>query len=50
MSGPNPTVGNGHDAMCESELTSHGYTPCRCEERMPNRGDVVVGGISYGGH
>jgi hypothetical protein len=22
-----------HDAQCESELTSHGYTPCRCEER-----------------
>jgi hypothetical protein len=22
-----------HDAQCESELTSHGYTPCRCHER-----------------
>jgi len=22
-----------HDAACESELTSHGYTPCRCGER-----------------
>lgn len=22
-----------HDAACESELTSHGYTPCQCEER-----------------
>jgi hypothetical protein len=22
-----------HDAECESELTSHGYTPCRCHER-----------------
>jgi hypothetical protein len=21
-----------HDPECESELTSHGYTPCRCEE------------------
>jgi hypothetical protein len=24
---------SGHDAECESELTSHGYTPCRCHER-----------------
>jgi hypothetical protein len=24
---------NRHDALCETELTSHGYTPCRCEER-----------------
>jgi len=23
-----------HDYHCESELTTHGYTPCRCEERM----------------
>jgi hypothetical protein len=23
-----------HDHGCERELTSHGYTPCRCEERM----------------
>ena len=22
-----------HDAECETELTSHGYTPCRCEDR-----------------
>jgi hypothetical protein len=22
-----------HDKDCESELTSHGYTPCRCDER-----------------
>ncbi len=22
-----------HDRECESELTSHGYTPCRCDER-----------------
>jgi hypothetical protein len=28
-----PTVGSGHGAMCESELTSHGHTPCRCGER-----------------
>lgn len=27
-----------HDASCESELTSHGYTPCRCEERAALRG------------
>jgi hypothetical protein len=26
---PAPT----HDEQCESELTSHGYTPCRCGER-----------------
>src|SRR4029077_2920728 len=24
---------DGHDTACESELTSHGYTPCRCRER-----------------
>lgn len=23
-----------HDEHCESELTSHGYTPCRCAERL----------------
>lgn len=23
----------GHDQQCESELTSHGYTPCQCSER-----------------
>ena len=22
-----------HDEQCESELTSHGLTPCRCDER-----------------
>jgi hypothetical protein len=22
-----------HDGACEAELTSHGYTPCRCAER-----------------
>jgi hypothetical protein len=22
-----------HDGRCESEMTSHGYTPCRCAER-----------------
>jgi hypothetical protein len=22
-----------HDAACERELTSHGYTPCRCRDR-----------------
>ena len=26
-----------HDKGCESELTSHGYTPCRCEERAMER-------------
>ena len=29
----NPCICLQHDAQCESELTSHGYTPCRCEER-----------------
>ena len=24
---------DGCDEFCEKELTSHGYTPCRCEER-----------------
>jgi len=23
-----------HDVECERELTSHGYTPCRCRERF----------------
>lgn len=23
-----------HDSECEAELTSHGYTPCRCSERQ----------------
>ena len=22
-----------HDSLCESELTSHGYTACRCDKR-----------------
>jgi hypothetical protein len=26
-------VRRGHDRDCESELTSHGYTECRCHER-----------------
>ena len=26
-----------HDEHCESELTSHGYTPCRCAERVDSR-------------
>jgi hypothetical protein len=38
-----------HDAECESELTSHGYTACQCGERPGSR-DVVVDGVSYGGH
>jgi len=29
----NPCICFRHDAQCESELTSHGHTPCRCEER-----------------
>lgn len=28
-----PQLRGSHDAECESELTSHGYTPCRCDER-----------------
>lgn len=47
-----------HDGQCESELTSHGYTPCRCDERRTREvrkaaeadSDVVVDGIAYGGH
>lgn len=34
------------DAECESELTSHGYTPCRCHERsMTNKWDLLNGAI-----
>ena len=29
----NPCICFRHDTECEAELTSHGYTPCRCEER-----------------
>jgi hypothetical protein len=29
----NPCVCDYHDNHCERELTSHGYTPCRCDER-----------------
>jgi hypothetical protein len=29
----NPCVCDLHDSQCERELTSHGYTPCRCDER-----------------
>jgi hypothetical protein len=25
---------SGHDSECESELTSHGYTPCCCDLRI----------------
>jgi hypothetical protein len=28
---------SGHDADCESELKSHGYTPCRCADRAEGR-------------
>lgn len=28
-----PTIEVGHDLGCEAELTSHGYTECRCDER-----------------
>lgn len=27
-------IRDGHDSQCESELTSHGYTPCRCQQRV----------------
>jgi prepilin-type processing-associated H-X9-DG protein len=32
-----------HDSQCETELTSHGYTPCRCAERSgePPSADAV---------
>ncbi len=29
----NPCICLQHDVQCEAELTSHGYTPCRCAER-----------------
>jgi hypothetical protein len=29
----NPCICLRHDAQCESESTTHGYMPCRCEER-----------------
>lgn len=32
---------DGHDTACEAELTSHGYTPCRCEERAKKRAGVA---------
>ena len=28
-----PAATPAHDTQCEAELTSHGYTPCRCAER-----------------
>lgn len=31
-----------HDLQCESELTPHGYTPCRCAERA--NGEALWGG------
>jgi hypothetical protein len=52
MSGPYPDNGRDayedmsefyrtpHDAECESELTSHGQTPCRCDERRQPRRHV----------
>lgn len=33
-----PCICSGHDAECEAELTSHGYTPCRCTERAAPKG------------
>ena len=33
-------LGSAHDAQCESELTSHGYTPCRCAERAAPLGSA----------
>ena len=36
-----------HDSECESELTSHGYTPCRCDERAHGGTSATeVAGIS----
>jgi hypothetical protein len=31
--GPLPSESTPHDRECETELTSHGYTHCRCHER-----------------
>jgi len=34
-----------HDSDCESELTSHGYTPCQCAEREAmTKGTTAPGG------
>lgn len=30
------------DPFCEAELTSHGYTPCRCDERSQQRKIVAL--------
>lgn len=35
-----------HDAECESELTSHGQTPCRCDERSAPP-DIPVCGVEH---
>ena len=35
-----------HDDQCESELTSHGQTPCRCEERAAARILGKLGGAA----
>jgi hypothetical protein len=41
-----PPVGEAthHDNLCEAELTSHGYTPCRCDERVTPPAAVFSGG------
>lgn len=31
-----PHLRGDHDGECESELTSHGYTECRCSQRRTN--------------
>lgn len=36
-----------HDTQCESEHTSHGQTPCRCDERAPTPGPWRVGKHPY---
>lgn len=36
-----PVPGGQHDAACESELTSHGYTPCQCAERKAAGASVL---------
>ena len=35
-----------HDAECERELTSHGYTPCRCDERSAPP-DIPICGVEH---
>lgn len=39
----------GHDSECETELTSHGYTPCRCDERRDSHGANVSAPMQFDG-